>query len=664
MKNKILLSLAIFLFSISTLRGQQEYMVGSSSVSIEPDSSLFSIALSGYGYPAEGRFSIDWISHGNVPGNITSITGLDGKFFATDSDHTFWMGTPSGEAISWKKTGTADNIKALAGMNGRLYAVNDKGELLMRISTRANVQWKKIADAVYVNALTALDGKLYATNSKNELMKIDPSQPRKRWINIGRANNIKSMTSHGERLFAIDAGDTLWHIQPYRTGVPQTEIGRYNGVTFNIHIKQIAVLNSRLYAISRDNKLYMGRHSSDGDLSADAFAIKRNSKMVVLVGVDLTGFSSSLTDEVKDIVSKERHIPKSAILINASHTHFSPSAQAYLAWQDFLEHPDSLYLNNILKKGIVKAIENAVDAMSPADLYFGRGTTNIGKNRSAADPENPLDQTLDVLEARNSEGKVTGVLFLAACHAVFNSEGREAYTISANFPGTSRDIIRGKTGANAIFIQGCAGDINPRSSNHKETGNELADNIFKVMNEKMTKLTGDISYSFDTINIPVQLTIPAPLDSNDLLLDSMHIKPWRMDTIKKFQIDNTPNFGDLYARRNAKWAGLMLNMIQKGTVPNKFPEYIQIINIGNWKLVGLSREAVNEYGPAIRNIWPGNIVSVAGYCNDVDSYLPNGWHVANHHYEGYDSFFWYGQPGVPPINVFDIVINGIKSLKH
>jgi len=114
---------------------------------------------------------------------------------------------------------------------------------------------------------------------------------------------------------------------------------------------------------------------------------------------------------------------------------------------------DSLYLNTILKKGMVKAIENAIDAMSPADLYIGRGTTNIGKNRSAADPENPLDKTLDVLEAKNSEGKVTGILFIAACHAVFNNDGRNAYTISANFPGTARDIIRAKTGTNAIFIQ-------------------------------------------------------------------------------------------------------------------------------------------------------------------------------------------------------------------
>ena len=642
-------------------------MVGASSVSTEPDTSLFSVALSGYGYPAEGRFSINWILRGNTPGNIAAITGLDGQFIIADSNSALWSGTPSRDNISWKKIGVADGIKALAGMNGKIYAVNDKGALLMGKIIQQNVRWKRIAEAVYIKTLAALDGKLFATNNYNELMQLDPIQQDKRWINIGRANEVRSMTSYDKRLFAINAHDTLWNIQPYKNGVPWTEIGRYNGITFDIHIKQISVLNNRLYAVSKDNKLYIGSHSTDGDLSATAFAIKRKSKTVVLVGVDLTGFDYSLTDEVKNIISKERSIPKSAILINASHTHFSPSAQAYPVWVDFLARPDSLYLNNILKKGMVKAIKKAMDNMSPANLYFGRGTTDIGRNRRAKDPEYPHDKTLDVLEAKNNAGKIAGVLFLTGCHAVFNNEGRESYTISANFPGITRDLIRDKTGANAIFIQGCAGDIDPRSLlDHKETGRQLADDIVKVMNGEMTKITGDISYSFDTLDIPVKPAIPAKLDTNDIPSDTINIsaKPLSIDLIKQFKVENAQNTGDIYARRNVKWADMMLNMYKNGTVPDKITEYIQIINIGNWKMVGLSREVVTEYGPAIRDIWPGKIVSVAGYCNDVSSYLPNKWHVVNHFYEGYDSFFWYGQPGLPPVNVFDIIINGIKSLKN
>jgi hypothetical protein len=264
MKNKILVTLTVFLFSFSVSQGQQEYWVGTSSVSIEPDSTLFSVALSGYGYPAEGRFSINWILRGDAPVGIAAITGLDGKFFAADRNNTLWSGTPSGENISWKKIGIADGIRALAGMNGRLYAVSDKGELLVRKAIQQKAKWKIMGDAADIKTLTALGENLYATNNKDQVLKMDFLQRDKRWEPIGQAKDVRSMTSNGERLFAIDGGDSLWHIQPHQKAVPWAQIGRNNGITFAIHIRQIVVLNSRLYAVSTDNKLYFARHSTDG----------------------------------------------------------------------------------------------------------------------------------------------------------------------------------------------------------------------------------------------------------------------------------------------------------------------------------------------------------------------------------------------------------------
>lgn len=97
-------------------------------------------------------------------------------------------------------------------------------------------------------------------------------------------------------------------------------------------------------------------------------------------------------------------------------------------------------------------------------------------------------------------------------------------------------------------------------------------------------------------------------------------------------------------------------------IPNTLPLYVQTINIGDWKFVGLSREVVNEYGPAIRKIWPEKSVTVAGYCNDVSSYLPINWHIQEKLYEGNNSFFWYGQSGIPPLNVLDIITERIRTL--
>ena len=42
------------------LSAQSRYQAGYASISIEPDEHIFSVALQGYGAPAEGRFSLEW----------------------------------------------------------------------------------------------------------------------------------------------------------------------------------------------------------------------------------------------------------------------------------------------------------------------------------------------------------------------------------------------------------------------------------------------------------------------------------------------------------------------------------------------------------------------------------------------------------------------------
>lgn len=99
----------------------------------------------------------------------------------------------------------------------------------------------------------------------------------------------------------------------------------------------------------------------------------------------------------------------------------------------------------------------------------------------------------------------------------------------------------------------------------------------------------------------------------------------------------------------------------KSPLSDNMKIYVQTINIGDLKIVGLSREVVNEYGTAIRQLWPQKKVMVAGYCNDVPSYLPNDWHIEKKFYEGYDSFFWYGQPALPPTSIMSTVVNKVRE---
>ncbi len=108
----------------------------------------------------------------------------------------------------------------------------------------------------------------------------------------------------------------------------------------------------------------------------------------------------------------------------------------------------------------------------------------------------------------------------------------------------------------------------------------------------------------------------------------------------------------------------MMDYYSKGTMPESLPVYINTINIGNWKLVGFSRETTTEYSFGVKKMWPGKLVSVAGYTNDVSSYLPTHMHLEAKNYEGLDSFFWYGQPNVFPMDADKIILEKIRSLAH
>jgi len=416
-----------------------------------------------------------------------------------------------------------------------------------------------------------------------------------------------------------------------------------NGETIREDIRHITVYNQRLYGISSDNILYLGEHRTEGNLTARALAIKNGDKTVVIINADVCGLDDEYTGVIKEEIFRRTGIPGSAVFINSSHTHFAPVSQEWLTWQEANQRPDSIYLNNILRRGLISSVDKAISNMQPAELYFGRGTTDIGYNRSLKDHQEIYDGAVDVLKVVFPKKKEESYLFMTACHPVFSTAGTLHYTISANYPGIARQLVERRTGTiNSLFLQGTAGDINPRDNGEYISGEKLANEVINILRQPMKKIDGPVSFFIDTINIPVT--------------------PWNKEEIKAFREGNAGKAGDVYAEKNVKWSDLMLKYYAEGTMPSSLPVYVQTFNIGDWKLVGISREVTTEYGFGVKNMWPGKLVSVAGYTNDVSSYLPTRKHLELKNYEGLDSFFWYGSPAVFPLDVYDIIIGDVKRL--
>lgn len=640
MTRKICFLALIILYS--SLAIGQNYLAGSATLSIEPGNVNFSSALAGYGVPREGRFSITW-QKVDQPHKLSALAESGDKIYGIGAGKIF-AGTTIGNQVKWQ---TSSLLKAqityLCVAGGKFFSLGKGGEILTGTANDKRIIWKAITKSAQAfTALTMFKGKLFAAGQDGNIFSAKVNTTKLQWHKAGNAGEIISLAADDRQLYGVNSHDTLWAIQPRNNYITYQEIGRNNSITSTIHTVQIAIAGKKLYALTPEGEMYVASQNTQNNMAVNALAIKKAKKTVVIVGADVCGFNKSLTDEVKRVIYIKRKIPASAILINASHTHFVPVTQAWTTWGDFYHIPDSAYLNKVVKVNMIKVIEQALDNMQPSNIYIARGQTHIGHNRRpAANSGKPYDTTLDVIKIEG-HNKITNVLFSAGCHPVFKNDGAESFTINANFPAVARAIVKSKAGAaHTMFLQGCAGDIDPRSLSYTETGTELANDVLKVLNGPMEKITGEISFSLDSMHIPVT--------------------PMSLTQVKAFKDSNLTKTGNVEAEKNVRWADLMINKYVHHTVENYLPEYMQTLNIGQWKYVGLSREAVTQYGLAIRKIWPQKIVSVSGYCNDVPSYLPADWHIAAGVYEGKDSFFWYGQPGIPPLGVLEMVVSKIKA---
>jgi len=639
---KLFLTLAFILIS-GQVHSQSSYLIGSSHVGIEPEQSLISLHLGGYGAPRDGRFTLQWIDKKAIP-DASAFTSMADKLYIISKGELFTL-KPFKNIKGWNREGKAKNLKFITGLDGKLYAINTVGELLVTKSGKG-IKWEKIGIVdTSVIALTALNNTLIAATGNGSLWSADLSNKNIEWLKHKTEINIISLAANSSKIYILANNGTLYQFEPWKRGHELLEIAYRNGETIKEDIRHITVLNGRIYGISNDNYLYMGEHRSEGNLTARAMAIKSGEETIIVVNVDICGLTDTFTGSLKEEIYKKSNIPASAVFINFSHTHFAPVAQNWLTWQEANQYPDSTYLYTTIRNGILDAVDIAIKTIAPAELYFGRGETDIGYNRSLKDHPELYDSAVDVIKVDYPDNNTEQYLFMAACHPVFSTAGKLHYTISANYPGVARKLVEERTGTtNSLFLQGTAGDINPKDNGEYISGEKLANEVITVLNKPMKKVSGPISFYLDTINIP--------------------ITPWTNDEILEFKARNINKQGDIYAEKNVKWCDLMLKYHKEGTMPTSLPVYVHTINIGNWKLVGFSRETTTGYSFGVKNLWPDKLVSVAGYTNDVSSYLPTHMHIEDRGYEGLDSFFWYGVPNVFPVNVDDIILSTIKDLKR
>ncbi|MDD2475097.1 MAG: hypothetical protein PHI32_04190 [Dysgonamonadaceae bacterium] len=638
-KSIVLLSFVIFLGFSCT---KDVYQVGTSKVSLEPENDLISLALGGYAAPWEGRFTLQWIEIETIP-SFTAITGIDNSFYII-SDNSL-LKKESVTNSQWENLGRADKIKYISGIGSTLYAISVDGKLLKSDLDDESLSWKKLNSInKSINAIAVFNNSLYAVDNDGSFWVADLSKNELDWkeTEYDKLNNIVSLVANNKKLIAQTKDGIMYQFGGDHHENTWVKIAYKNDVTIKEDIQNILMVDNSIYGVDINSKLYSGEHRSKKDIYSHALSIKDDKNTIVIVGLDVTGINDTFIGMVKEDIFNSTGIPASSIFINASHTHFAPVAQNWPTWQVSNRLADSLYLYVQVKDAIVKSVEESLSNLSPAELYFGRGKVDLGYNRSLAEHPELYDNAVDVIKVKYTKSNDESYLFMAACHPVFSTEGALHYTISANFPGVARKIIEEKTGtSNSIFLQGTAGDINPIDQGEEITGEKLANEVISVLSGPMEKIAGPTSFYLDTLQLP--------------------INPLVREEVIAFKKSFMEKEHDMISERNRKWSDIMLTYYDENTMPTSMPVYVHTLNIGNWKLVGFSREATSSYSLDVKNLWPDQLVSVAAYTNDVSSYLPTHLHIEKRNYEGYDSFIWYGMPDTFSMTVEDTIMSSIKE---
>ncbi len=151
------------------------------------------------------------------------------------------------------------------------------------------------------------------------------------------------------------------------------------------------------------------------------------------------------------------------VLFSATHTHHAP----------VMEFSNAPHVSRI-ETGIVEAIEASVAALQPARIGIGHTTFDIGHNRrlmtedgrclmlwrnEARRPTSPVDQEATLIRLDALDGTPLAFLVHFACHPVVMGPSNLQY--SADYVGEMARLVCERTGAECIFLQGGAGDINP-----------------------------------------------------------------------------------------------------------------------------------------------------------------------------------------------------------
>ncbi|MEQ1830648.1 MAG: neutral/alkaline non-lysosomal ceramidase N-terminal domain-containing protein, partial [Pirellula sp.] len=260
----------------------------------------------------------------------------------------------------------------------------------------------------------------------------------------------------------------------------------------------------------------------DDRLSARALAFQfRDQQVSLIVSIDAIGLSATLTDRISAQITQQFSVARNQLVLCTTHSHTAPHLEDVLTnlLSTPLSEPERLNMmaySQSLVDSVVRIAGEAIGRMRPATMEFGTGRADFAVNRRllkenkwtgfGVTADGPVDRTVRVLRARETNGQTLAIVYQYACHCT--SISPDLNRISADWAGLSASKIEQAirpTSPNCIALPiiGCGADANPNPRNTYQNAmdhaSEMATAVQTVCSGTLQPLPPLVSQSFELV---------------------------------------------------------------------------------------------------------------------------------------------------------------------
>jgi len=370
------------------------------------------------------------------------------------------------------------------------------------------------------------------------------------------------------------------------------------------------------------------------------FIIEGEDVNAAVVSADVMDFFSDSCRDIRKVIGNITGIPEKNIFLNSSHSHSAP--YIYPTAQRHLEKWETGFLDLNYYESLLQAVSDAavsaIDNKEDINIKYSRGyVSEVACNRRVVMkdgkigvrygrdvceelrryPDGLIDPYAECVWLEKLNGELKGVLVNYACHGTSYNKYSE---ICWDYMGFAREQIEMQLGGQALFLQGCAGNISPgKYTTHKPLedakllGSRLAEAVVQSYKEAYHINSKLINIKNHTVILKGRTTLSK---------DELEIK--LEEEIMKTKVEQLKGSTHPYGAMVISYLERLL-MLEKYT-ELKIPCEIGLICLGEIYLFFLPSECFIQYALEIKKYLEGKPVLVMAYTDCTLQYIPN--HIA------------------------------------